>query len=186
VKYVVFEGPGEEPLTLEQAREHLQFPPADQNAQIEEDILAARQYVELWCDRVLMPQTWLAAAPAFPPVIALRGGQFRQLLEIRYVDAAGSEQVMPESDYFLDDIGEPALLIPRRSWPATATQPNAVRVKYKVGYADADAVPTPLVKAMKLIVGDLFENREAQIVGQSYAQNETLSRLLMPYRRMVL
>ncbi len=184
--YVVQEAPKAEPITLADARAHLNEPPTQHDATIESAIVAARQHVELWCDRALMLQTWLAVCDAFPATIELRGGRVKEVVSVQYVDADGALQTLSESAYYADTIRDPGRLVPVSSWPATANRPNAVRVTYKVGYDDATKIPAPLIAAIKLIVGDLFENRESQVVGQSYSESETVSRLLTPYRRVVL
>jgi len=50
--------------------------------------------------------------------------------------------------------------------------------------ADGNAVPVPasVKAAMLLIVGDLYENREAQVIGATVAENPTVERLLHFYR----
>jgi hypothetical protein len=46
-------------------------------------------------------------------------------------------------------------------------------------------VPFSIKAAIKLIVGDMYTNREAQelvMSGQAYIENPTVMRLLWPYR----
>jgi uncharacterized phiE125 gp8 family phage protein len=43
--------------------------------------------------------------------------------------------------------------------------PGAVRIDYVAGYATAGAIPADLRAAVKLLVGHLYENREASAPG---------------------
>lgn len=45
--------------------------------------------------------------------------------------------------------------------------------------------PAPIKAAMLLMVGDLYENREAQIAGQPLNINPSAKNLLYPYRRSI-
>lgn len=55
-----------------------------------------------------------------------------------------------------------------------------------IPWQDADgnavAVPASVKAAMLLIVGDLYENREAQVIGATVAENPAVERLLHFYR----
>lgn len=63
-------------------------------------------------------------------------------------------------------------------------------IKRTVPWQDADgndvAVPATIKAAILLIVGDLYENREAAFVGVSRSDNPTVNRLLWPYRQLEL
>lgn len=45
-----------------------------------------------------------------------------------------------------------------------------------------DEIPYSIQAALLLIVGDLYENREAQITGDTINPNQTVKNLLYPYR----
>ena len=51
--------------------------------------------------------------------------------------------------------------------------------------ADGDPVPVPedVQAAILLIIGDLYENREGQLVGQAINENRTVQNLLHFHRR---
>ncbi|WP_188260865.1 head-tail connector protein [Azospirillum tabaci] len=51
---------------------------------------------------------------------------------------------------------------------------------------DGDEVPVPasVKAAILLILGDLYANREASIVGTSHTVNPTVERLLWPHRKL--
>ncbi len=55
---------------------------------------------------------------------------------------------------------------------------DAVKVTINQGYADG-SVPTPIIQAMKLLIGDMYERREDRDIGFNSAANV----LLRPYRK---
>jgi uncharacterized phiE125 gp8 family phage protein len=74
----------------------------------------------------------------------------------------------------LDDYAFPARLVLNgsgRTWPALEAIPNAVRVRLEVGYLGPEAssddagetLPKQLRAAILLLLGHLYENREATV-----------------------
>lgn len=98
-----------------------------------------------------------------PPLISVTA--------ITYVDAAGTTQTLDPAAYQVDAVGTPARILPAygTTWPAARHQLNAVCVTFIAGYAPAAGSPTdfvanvppPIVAAAKLLLGHLYENREA-------------------------
>ena len=89
---------------------------------------------------------------------------------IKYDDEDGIEQTLGASVYGVDSVGEmPARIWLKggESWPTT--YPDAletVRVLFTAGYGTAGAdVPASIRAALLLLLGNLFENREAVVVG---------------------
>ena len=55
------------------------------------------------------------------------------------------------------------------AWPAAREQINAVALRYVAGYATAAAVPESIKSWVKLQVGAMYENRQAEGSVQTYA-----------------
>lgn len=53
-------------------------------------------------------------------------------------------------------------------------------------FLDNEETPTRVKKAILILAADMYENREAQIIGQTVAQNPTVERLLHPIRALGL
>ena len=68
----------------------------------------------------------------------------QEITSIKYLDSAGAEQTLSGTVYELDADSTPsrALLKPSQDWPDTQDVPNAVRVRFTVGYG-ATAVDVP-------------------------------------------
>ena len=54
------------------------------------------------------------------------------------------------------------------SWPSARDQANAVALRYVAGYANAAAVPESIKAWIKLQIGAMFENREAEGKAQTF------------------
>lgn len=105
-------------------------------------IPAIRAEAEHRLGRRLITQTVELVLDAFPSgEIDLRLPSVQSVTSIKYLDTAGAEQTVINTDYSLDTAASPArvLLDTDAAWPATADVPNAVRVRYVVGYGDDDA-----------------------------------------------
>lgn len=121
--------------------------------------------------------------------IKLPGGNVHAVSSVKYIDTAGTEQTLDPSAYQLDPSTAPARLLPAPggSWPQTQCgRVAAVTVDYTCGWAEAAQVPQALKSAILLLLGDLHENREAQIVGTTITTNKAVESLIWPYRLRVL
>lgn len=175
-----------EPVTVGEARAHVKMISTVHDATLTANITAARGMLDGshgMLGRALMPQTWELVLDAFPcgavriPLPPLQAVTF-----VRYLDTAGVEQTLPTTDYAVDTVSEPGWIAAGpNGWPQTFDGINAVTIRFVAGYADAAAVPATIKAAILLLVGDLFENREGGSVGERYAQNPTVDRLLFPY-----
>jgi uncharacterized phiE125 gp8 family phage protein len=191
--YKQLEAPDTEPVTLSEAKLHLRETGTDQDTLITSLIQTAREYVENKTGRALMPQTWDLYLDEFiddddigmgiEQEITIYRPPFSSLVHIKYTDYNGDLQTMDAADYQLDDNSEPARLTPAYGeiWPSTLEILNAVNIRFIAGYQDADSVPAPIKSAMLLIIGHLFENREAVTAGQAIEPPLAVSALLGPY-----
>lgn len=174
---------GTEPVDLALAKRHLRLQHNDDDVLVEGQITAARTHIEDMLGYPMVASGMRATLDAFPCVIKLPPCPVGAVVAVSYTDADGADQVLPDTDFKVDRSGGGARIVPAfgKSWPATRSEVAAVRVDYTAGYAAA-AVPKPLVCALLLYVGDLYENAEAQIVGVSVAPNVAADNLVFPYR----
>jgi hypothetical protein len=88
--------------------------------------------------------------------------------EVGYVDTDGAAQIMDPSTYLLDTTEPTARIAPAWAtfWPFARHQMSAVHVNFQAGYGTtANVVPAAIVAAVKLILGNLYANRESVVVG---------------------
>jgi|GEM_PF-90199 len=76
---------------------------------------------------------------------------------VQYVDTSGDERTMDAADYRVSIAGGTATLTPVSSWPTPRDEPGAVRIEFKAG----EGTPDALRAAVLLMVGHLYEHREA-------------------------
>ncbi|MFP1683344.1 head-tail connector protein [Alloalcanivorax sp. C16-1] len=91
----------------------------------------------------------------------------RSVSEITYLDPDGIEQTLPAEAYRLDARGVLPRLRPIGAWPATDRTPQNVTITAAVGYEE---IPPDAKIGILLLVGHLYENREATIAGVSIAE----------------
>lgn len=174
--------PTSEPVTLTEAKAHLQVTGDTDNTQIEAFITVARQYVEERTNRQLLTATWVLYLDCFPELpIRLEKSPVSAISEVAYIDSDGTPDTVESDDYNADLKSEPARLVPAygESWPDTQDIQNAVQIEFTAGYSDAASVPGPIKAAMLLIIGHLYENRGDE---GHRAMPKSIDLLLAPYR----
>lgn len=187
---IVVTPPSEEPITLDEAKAHLRQTYSDDDAYITALITAARQLVEGYTNRALMPQRIRIGMDGFCAVTKLPRLPFKDNLsappvEVKYIDENGAQQTLPESTYYINQYVEPVQvsLASGQSWPTITRVPAGVTMEYDVGYADADAVPGPLKQWMLLAIGAMYDHRDELTAGvEVYClPKEFMSLLWQPY-----
>jgi uncharacterized phiE125 gp8 family phage protein len=177
-------------LTLAETKAHLRVDEDDEDAVIAGLIAAATARLDGRdgiLGRCLAEQTWelgLAAFPAaeagaillpLPPTIAVDS--------VKYLDGAGAEQTISSALYAVSPggIAGDTVLPLAGSWDyLTAARPDAVRIRFRAGYA---TLPKNIRLALLLMIGDWFEHRGTAVVGQSVAElANAADALLAPYR----
>jgi len=93
---------------------------------------------------------------------------------IKYYDTDNVVAYLDGSNYFFDTKSEPGriYLAYGKSWPGDTLRPaSGVCVTYIAGYGAASDVPKKIKQAMLLLIGHLYENREAvQTTGLNIAE----------------
>lgn len=176
--------PATEPITTAEAKRHLRVDFADDDTYIDSLIAAARQHVEEVTGRSLITQTWKLSLDGFEDVILLPRPPLVSVDSVTYVDGDGDTQTLASSvyDVHANDLPPRITLAHNQSWPTTRVTANAVTVTYQTGYGAAGDVPESLKHAVKLLVGDMYANRQKTVVGTIVAEDKTLDALLRPYR----
>jgi uncharacterized phiE125 gp8 family phage protein len=176
-----------EPVSVAELKLHLRVDGTDEDAMIEALGKAARREVERYTQRSLISQTWLMDVDGFPEErhLLLPRSPFLSVESIKYRDEDDVLQTMSSTLYSTDSAGgeEPArvfLVEEETDWPDCLDEPNAVQIEFKAGYGTTAAnVPETLKTAIKLLVGNWFENREAVITGTIVAELPLAVKALM-------
>lgn len=179
--------PGEEPLTLDEAKRHLRVTDSADDATIDDLIVAARTWAENFTGRVLITQTWDYFLDAFVDPIELPRPPLQSVSSINYVDVDGALQLLATTEYVVDTAAERGMvrLAYGKSYPGTRIQANAVTIRFVAGYGLRAAVPGPIRSACLLLVGELYARRETAIVGAPIVEVPVSAEyLLWPYRTL--
>jgi uncharacterized phiE125 gp8 family phage protein len=170
-------GPSSEPVSLDEARRHLRVDNTAEDDLISAWITTARIMCEQKTKRSFGVQTWRQSLDAFPidRFIVLAKQQLVSVTSIKYTDNDGIEQTWSASNYVVNSDHKPGdiSLAYNIDWPDTRIQTDAVRIIYTAG-----DVPATIKSAMKLIIGDLYQNRETKISGRLLVNSDTVDNLL--------
>lgn len=130
--------------------------------------VAARSHVETVTGLRLITQTVRIKAGSFADLERFQVAPIRSIVSITYRDGAtGANQVLDPAVYELFGDGvewgvRPAF---NRSWPSVRAVDDAIVVTVIAGYGDeGTAVPPAVIRAILLLSGDFYENREDTVI----------------------
>lgn len=180
---------GEEPVSLNMAKAQCRADGITTDADyLLELAQAAREHAEAYCGIRLMPTAVGMTFGSFAALERLSQAPIQSLVDVRYLDTAGVEQVLDPTTYELIETDadplRPALRLAfGKSWPATRAVADAVRVHAVAGYT---AVPRPVLRAMLLLIGQWYDERSAIAVNVRGIPSElphSVTALLANHRR---
>lgn len=155
-------------------------------------IKTARDYVQDYCSLSLVFQTRELLLDGFESIIEIPFGPVQSLLTFQYVNTDGVLTDVTATDYVSHVNRYNAVVVPAysRYFPAARYEPGAVRLTYTAGYPVAagspsdytSAIPAGLKTAMRLLVGNFYENREATSDRQLHEVPLAVSALLGQHR----
>lgn len=160
-KTTIITGPGAEPITLDELKMWLRI---ESDETVEDGLLngmirAARSYVEQHCGIRLISQTVEQTEQYWRKGIRLFSLPVDSITHIKYYDAADAEQTLSSSKYELDHDRRTVYWNKEALPELTEWKPVKIVVRYVAGYADAAAVPDDIKTALKLWIGEFYENR---------------------------
>lgn len=182
-----------EPVSLVEARAHLREPDVAENTLISSLITGVRQWVEHEYHISTVQKTYRADLWWFRGRFRLPYPPLTSISSIKYY-TDDSPQVLTtlDSEFYRTDLGRSEIYIDADSGsiPSVAPRHDAVQITFITGYAAgtdspidfAANVPEDIKSAIKLVIGDLFENREGKIVGTIQSTNPAVKMLLARYR----
>jgi uncharacterized phiE125 gp8 family phage protein len=191
--------PSGDVVTLEEVKAHLRVDVTDEDDLIQAMIDAAVDSIDGpngTLKMALLDQTWDYYLDRFPghyfparriwsdhcnaadlnridiplmPVIEVTG--------VFYLDTSGTEQEFDAANYMLDAATNPPRLTLANgaSWPSPGPVASAVRIRVRAGHLDNSSppvanVPAAVKTAIKILVGDFYDNRGSFVIGQAVSQ----------------
>lgn len=185
--YVQTVTPASEPITYDQACQHLRVDSSDDQAYIEALIPVARQHVEDLTGRCFISSTWQCTADSWHALtdgrctdrFTLGRSPLLTVSSIKYYDST-TEQLttMDAADYRVVTATEPGTVQIPDSFPSVMDRPDAIQITFTAGYPNANSIPAPHRHAVKLVVSHLYEQRVPIAFAQAYEIPHTLRALL--------
>lgn len=178
--------PASEIVSTADAKAHLRVDHSNDDTLIAALSAASREWCENYCRRAFYTQTWRLRMDSFPDETSflVPRSPLQSISSISYVDTAGDTQTWSSSNYIVSADMEPARvsLAYGVTWPTTRAQADAVTVTFVAGWTSTSNVPAPIVAAIKLYLGFLYESRENVVPGQMFEVPMGITTLLAPYR----
>lgn len=172
---------GTEPVTLSEARDHIQGLEGItvDDAIISSLISVAREQAEMFTWRSIRTSTYELRLTNIPASVKLPNPPVIAITSVKYNNEAGTEITMPNTDYRLKDWEEPATLIFDEQ-PATSGDEGDVTITYTTGYSSD--IPLSIKQAILMMVRTLYDNREDMNSRNITELPLTSKTLLTPFR----
>jgi uncharacterized phiE125 gp8 family phage protein len=172
------------PLVI--AKNHLRIDGIEDDANIAASVKAAAAYVINLLGRSIITVSYELTLDSFAAKIYLPNPPLISIDSVKYDDSEGNEQTLAATEYEAGYENGLAYMqaTPNAAWPELDSTKalQRVRVAYTAGYGEQESVPEDIRQAMLLLIGDYYENREAQFVGVTPSVNQTVDRLLTTHR----
>lgn len=134
-------------------------------------ITSARDHVEKICGQYFAPCEVEAYCDSFSDLARFDIAPVKEIVSISYVSIDGAGQTVPTTAYEIrnDGIDASVVLKPGNVWPNIQVG-SRIKVNMKVG---ENAPPPTVLRAMLLLIGAWYENREETVIGVSIGQLPT-------------
>jgi uncharacterized phiE125 gp8 family phage protein len=178
-----------EPVTLTLVKKHLRFLVDTEDEIIEEYIAAARTFFEEQTGRQTVNATYEFTLDRFPVGrrIVLPRPPLREVLSVTYDDEAGDPQTLGADQYRVQPslIVDPSPvagaidpycaagsieLVAGASWPGTADQAQAVRIRRVCGYGETAALMPAMVRQILYFMVGHFHRNRAEVSDEALTQ----------------
>jgi uncharacterized phiE125 gp8 family phage protein len=147
-------------ISLAEAKKHLRVLHDDDDTEIEAFVAAATAMIEgpNGIGIALSSQTWRLSLDHFPCEIIVPLGPVISIDGISYTKEDGTSGTTDR--WRVDMDSQPCRIWPPYdgAWPVSRCEPGAVKVTFTAGFT---TIPADLKAAILLLVGHLYENREA-------------------------
>jgi uncharacterized phiE125 gp8 family phage protein len=171
---LLLEAPTEPVVTAAEAQAQVRSEDPAEVPLLESLIAAATEQAEGFCRRRFVTQRWRLSLDAFPAVCMSRPTRRRTAIvvpypplasvqSVKYLDGDGVLQTVDPADYSVRTMETPGEIVPAygTTWPTARDVEDAVRVEFTCGYGGAATVPEGVKRAILLLVGTLYANRES-------------------------
>ena len=182
--------PTVEPITATEAKLHCRVDISTDDSLIAALIVAARQYCEYYTGRAFVTRTLRADICYFYDQTRLPHKPIQSISSVKYYNTASPSVLTTLDSGVYALVRDMVVRNDGQTWPSVYPRLDAIEITYVAGYEStsspldyAAAVPDAIKQAMYLVIGDLYENREGQVLYPGQIQvNKTVNMLLDSYR----
>ena len=151
------------PVTIEDARLHLDLDDNYYDSQLDILIDVARRRIEQDTRRSLITQTHVLSMDTFPSngIIELPTAPVQSVTSVTYVDTNDATQTLSASTYSVDSNNTPSRIVINddESFPTVRAHYDDIKVTYVSGYGSTVASVDPVAKfAILMLVSHLFNS----------------------------
>jgi len=168
--------PTSEPVSLAEAQLHLRLdtvgsPPSHPDDTLVQTLISAsRENAEQYTGVTIAQASYKVKSPVVSEQVSLQTHPVNSIASVTYEDSDGAVQTVSPSLYTLDNFQRPARLVFKSDSPG-----YDLTVSFTAGYTDGESpnlypCPAGVKAAMLLLIGHLYENREAVNVGNIVSQ----------------
>lgn len=172
--------PPTEPVSVQEAKEHLRIDTDWDDDLLFAYIQTAREMIEEYLGRALITQTWDMILDTLPERVELPRPPVQEVNGVYARDASDNEYEISSDHYTMEEKADLLMLSAQSvvTWPFHRDIAGA-RIEFVSGYGDsASDIPPPLRVGILQMVGHLYENRESQAIPPGVRQ------IIQPYRRV--
>lgn len=185
----VITAPTSEPITVAEVKQHLQMSPfyTGEDSYLSALVAAATSYIETRCNIAVMQQTLELACdnwPSYQTGMKLPKPPLVSVTSVKYIDTSSTEQTWDSARYTVSTDRRPGTIRPKYGyiWPIIRPEPDAIKVRYVAGYSTAGSIPVGIKHALKLLIGNAYQQRTSEVTGLTTASvAHALDSLLLQY-----
>lgn len=160
--------PAENPISLNEAKDHLRVDSTADDSLINGLISAGTAYFQNTYGIALVSGTYQHTRNTLANEMELPLSPVQSINSVVLTDKDDVETTVGSDVYLLDTSHEPNRVRLRidKSWPTLDLRvTGGVAIEFVAGYGDPEDVPEDLKSAHKLFVSNFYENREPVVVG---------------------
>lgn len=148
------------PILVDDLKQHLRITHSDDDAYIMELANVAYNWIEDEADITIEETDYRLVLDSMPEFLVLPKPPLISLDAIKYYDADNALQTLATSEYYV----VPSFKLPGqvtiKGTVSTYARPDAVQVEFSAGFEE---MPYQIPHIMRLLVGSMYEHREAEV-----------------------
>lgn len=173
-KTVLVTPPAAEPITLTEAKAHLNVTSSTLDTYITGLITTVRRSIERYLNRAILTQTWKVYADCWKSEMVIPYPRLQSVTHVKYYDINGTQQTLATDQYWVVASDEPGRIVRREDVTYPELQhgrPDAIEIQYVAGWLataaspDFGVIPDEIKHAMKVMLTNYFEHKGDVVLG---------------------